>query len=59
LAQDIRENAAELSNPQRAGETPVDASALPTSGLLSRDPGLVTLEQGSRLKKVAGLQDAR
>jgi hypothetical protein len=50
LAQDIRENAAELSAPKNPGEVPVDASALPTSGLLSRDPGLVTLEQGSRIK---------
>jgi len=51
VAQDIRENAAELSNPKLTGETLVDASALPTSGLLSRDPGLVTLEQGGRLKR--------
>lgn len=50
VAQDIRENAAELTNPKRPGETPVDASALPTSGLLSRDPGLVTLEGGARSK---------
>lgn len=48
IAQDIRENAAELTNPKLGGESPVDASALPTSGLLSRDPGLVTLEAGSR-----------
>jgi hypothetical protein len=50
LAQDIRENAGALSNPTRPGETPVDASALPTTGLLSRDPGLVTLEGGARSK---------
>lgn len=50
VAQDIRESATELTNPTRPGETPVDASALPTSGLLSRDPGLVTLEGGARSK---------
>jgi hypothetical protein len=50
LAQDIRENAAELRRPVNAGETPIDVSALPTSGLLSRDPGLVTLEGGARSK---------
>ncbi|MCC8945446.1 hypothetical protein H8A97_10120 [Bradyrhizobium sp. Arg62] len=49
LAQDIRENAAELLRPQ-AGERVVDASALPTTGLLSRDPGLISLEQGTRLR---------
>ncbi|WP_441255912.1 hypothetical protein [Tardiphaga sp. 285_C5_N1_2] len=50
IAQDIRENAGELTNPKLAGESPVDASALPTSALLSRDPGLVTMEAGSRSK---------
>jgi hypothetical protein len=50
LAQDIRENTAELTNPARPGEIPVDASALPTSALLSRDPGLLRLEQGARTK---------
>ncbi|MGY4178375.1 hypothetical protein ACVIHH_003666 [Bradyrhizobium sp. USDA 4518] len=49
LAQDIRDNAAELLSPQ-AGERPVDASALPTTALLSRDPGLISLEQGARLR---------
>jgi hypothetical protein len=39
-----------LANPTRAGESPLDASALPTSGLLSRDPGLIALEQGARIK---------
>lgn len=50
VAQDIRENAAELSRPTRPGETPVERSQMPTSGLLSRDPGLVTLEGGARSK---------
>jgi len=50
VAQDIRENATELTNPKRPGETPVEMSQLPTSGLLSRDPGLVTLEGGARSK---------
>jgi hypothetical protein len=50
LARDIRENAGALTNPKLPGETPVDASALPTSGLLSRDPGLVTMEAGARQK---------
>jgi hypothetical protein len=50
VARDIRENAGELRQPVQSGEKPVDASALPTTGLLSRDPGLVTLEAGSRSK---------
>jgi hypothetical protein len=50
LAQDIRENASALTNPTKPGETPVDTSALPTTGLLSRGPGLVTLEGGVRTK---------
>jgi uncharacterized membrane protein len=29
---------------------PVEKSQLPTTGLLSQDPGLVTLEQGARTK---------
>lgn len=49
LAQDIRDNATELLRPQ-AGEMPMDASALQTTALLSRDPGLISLEQGARLK---------
>jgi hypothetical protein len=49
LAQDVRENA-ELRRPVNVDETPIDASALPTSGLLSHDPGLVTLESGARSK---------
>ncbi|MVT69943.1 hypothetical protein GPL21_33180 [Bradyrhizobium pachyrhizi] len=49
LAQDIRDNATELLRPQ-AGERAVDASALPTIALLSRDPGLISLEQGARLR---------
>lgn len=50
VAQDIRENAADLTNPTRAGETPVEQSQLPTTGLLSRDPGLVRAETGARTK---------
>lgn len=50
LAQDIRENAAALSKPTEAGVEPLQASAMPTSGLLSRDPGLIAAEQGARLK---------
>ena len=50
LAQDIRENAAELANPTRPGETPVAPSQMPTSGLLSRDPGLVTAEGAARTR---------
>jgi hypothetical protein len=50
LAQDIRENASSFSNPTRAGESPLESSALPTSGLLSRDPGLIALEQGAPIK---------
>lgn len=50
LAKDIRENAAELTNPTRPGEIPVEASQLPTTGSLSRDPGLVTAEEGARVR---------
>lgn len=50
LAQDIRENASELTNPMRPGEVPVEPSQLPTTGLLSRDPGLVTAEEGARVR---------
>jgi hypothetical protein len=53
LAQDIRENAAALTRPAEEGASTVNVSALPTSGLLSRDPGLITLEQGSRTKRAA------
>lgn len=49
LAQDIRESAAALAKPEEGG-TPLQASAMPTSGLLSRDPGLIAAEQGARLK---------
>ncbi|MDA9450760.1 MULTISPECIES: hypothetical protein [unclassified Bradyrhizobium] len=50
LAQDIRENAAALSRPPEEGATPLQSSAMPTSGLLSGDPGLIAAEQGARLK---------
>lgn len=50
LAQDIRENAAALSRPTEEGASPLQSSAMPTSGLLSRDPGLIAAEQGARLK---------
>ncbi|WP_314963899.1 hypothetical protein [Bradyrhizobium cosmicum] len=50
LAQDIRVNATALSRPSEAGVEPLQNSAMPTSGLLSRDPGLITAEQGARLK---------
>lgn len=50
LAQDIRENAAALSRPAEEGASPLQSSAMPTSGLLSRDPGLIAAEQGARLK---------
>lgn len=50
LAQDIRENAAALARPTEAGAEPLQSSAMPTSGLLSGDPGLITAEQGARLK---------
>jgi hypothetical protein len=53
LAQDIRENAAALASPEEGG-TPLQASAMPTSGLLSRDPGLIAAEQGARLKSSPG-----
>ncbi len=49
LAQDIRENAASLASPAEGG-SPLQPSAMPTSGLLSRDPGLIAAEQGARLK---------
>ncbi|TWA89587.1 hypothetical protein [Bradyrhizobium stylosanthis] len=51
LARNIEENASELANPAEAGAIPVEKSQLPTSGLLSQDPGLVTLEQGARTKR--------
>ncbi|QHP69998.1 hypothetical protein EI171_23495 [Bradyrhizobium sp. LCT2] len=50
LAQDIRENAAALSRPAEEGASPLQSSAMPTSGLLSGDPGLIAAEQGARLK---------
>ncbi|MGY4629109.1 hypothetical protein [Bradyrhizobium sp. USDA 4486] len=49
LAQDIRENAAALGKPEEGG-VPLQPSAMPTSGLLSRDPGLIAAEQAARLK---------
>jgi len=52
-ARTIRENAEELSQPQKPGETPVPGSQMPTSGLLSQEPSLVTLEEQSRLKNRA------
>ncbi|UQD69346.1 hypothetical protein JEY40_25375 [Bradyrhizobium japonicum] len=50
LAQDIRENATALSRPTEAGAEPLQSSAMPTSGLLSGDPGLIAAEQGARIK---------
>ncbi|MCK1617431.1 hypothetical protein IVA96_12390 [Bradyrhizobium sp. 159] len=50
LAQDIRENAAALARPAEEGASPLQTSAMPTSGLLSGDPGLIAAEQGARLK---------
>ena len=50
VAQDIRENAAELTNPTQPGEVPIAPSAIPTTGMLSRDIGLVQAEQQARLK---------
>lgn len=50
VAQDIRENATELTNPTQPGEVPIAPSAIPTSGMLSRDIGLVQAEQQARLK---------
>ena len=47
---EIRQNADELRNAARPGEVPVDPSQMPTSGLLSRDPGLVTAETAARTK---------
>lgn len=52
-ARTIRENADELTNPTKPGETPVEASQLPTSGLLSQDPALVTAEEGARVRNRA------
>ncbi|RXG89257.1 hypothetical protein [Bradyrhizobium zhanjiangense] len=49
MAQDIRENAAALAKPEEGG-TALQASAMPTSGLLSKDPGLIAAEQAARLK---------
>lgn len=51
LARNIQENADELTHPTEPGAIPVEKSQLPTSGLLSQDPGLVTLEQGARTKR--------
>ncbi|MDI3560237.1 hypothetical protein [Bradyrhizobium sp. Arg816] len=50
LAQDVRENAAALARPTEAGATPLQSSAMPTSGLLSGDPGLITAEHRARLE---------
>lgn len=50
IARNITENADGLANPRLAGEIPVEKSQLPTTGLLSEDPGLITLEQGARTK---------
>lgn len=49
LAQEIRENSAALANPEEGGIA-LQASAMPTSGLLSKDPGLIAAEQAARLK---------
>lgn len=43
-AREIRANADDLANPSLPGETPVSPSQMPTSGLLSRDHGLVSTE---------------
>jgi len=53
LAQDIRENAGAFTNPTEEGASPVNTSALPTSALLSRDPGLLALEQSARTRQPA------
>ncbi len=53
LAQDIRENAAELLSPKLAGEEPLSRSSLPTTGMLSGDPGLLGAEGGARMKNAA------
>ncbi len=53
LAQDIRENAGAFTNPVEEGASSVNTSALPTSALLSRDPGLLALEQGARTRQPA------
>ncbi|KQW22797.1 hypothetical protein ASC80_05510 [Afipia sp. Root123D2] len=50
IAQDIRENAGALARPQRLGETPIEPSQVPTTGLLSRDPGLVAAETAARTR---------
>ncbi|RED36202.1 hypothetical protein BJ123_108137 [Rhodopseudomonas thermotolerans] len=50
VAQDIRENAAEFTNPQRPGEAALLPSQIPTAGLLSRDPGLISQEGAARSK---------
>lgn len=52
-ARTIRENANELTNPTKPGEIPVEPSQLPTSGLLSQDPALVTAEEGARVRNRA------
>lgn len=49
-AQNIRENSQALTNPSLPGEVPLSQGELPTSGLLSRDPGLVTAETGARTR---------
>lgn len=51
VAQDIRENAGELANPTLPGQVAVEPSQMPTTGLLSRDPGLVTAETGERTRQ--------
>ncbi len=53
LAKDIRENASAFTNPVEEGASPVNTSALPTSALLSRDPGLIALEQKARTRQPA------
>lgn len=53
LAQDIRENATALAKPVEEGATPLQNSAMPTSGLLSGDPGLIAAEQSARLRSPA------
>lgn len=52
-ARTIRENADELAKPKLPGETPVEASQIPTAGLLSGDPRLVTMEEGARTRNRA------
>lgn len=51
VAGDIRDNAAELARAVRPGEKSVAPSEMPTSGLLSQDPGLVSAEAADRTRQ--------